>query len=50
MLLEILECAGVLALFILAVWVIYSATEVIEGVNEPGLYSKLKEEEECDEH
>ena len=46
MLVEILLGAGLIALFALAVWVVYAATEVIEDVNEPGLYRKLKDRED----
>lgn len=45
MFVEILLGAGLIALFALAVWTVYAATEVIEDVNEPGLYRKLKDRE-----
>ena len=45
MLVEILLGAGLIALFALAVWAVYAVTEVIEDVNEPGLYRKLKDRE-----
>ncbi len=47
-LLTVLAYIGIAGLFGTAVWLVYAATQVIEGVNEPGLYRKLKEQRKQD--
>lgn len=46
MLVDILMALGLIGLCVFGCWVMAQAMEPIDGVNEPGLYRKLKDQEE----